>query len=293
MQNFIILIGCFLFAPISSAQEGFQFLDKKTKVSKVKFQLISNMIIVPAEVNGTELSFIIDTGANATFLFNTTNIDSLQLKNTKKLKVKGFGGSRPITAISSKKNRLKVGGLIDTNKSLRLILDDGINFSRRLGIPIHGIIGTDLLTNFITEINYSSKKIKFYKPATYKYNRIKSYQKSDLEMHKSRYFIKTNMILKEEETTLKMLLDTGSSDTVWLFEDKAENIEIPKKHFDDYMGMGIGGDVYGKRSRLNQISLGTYNLKNANLSFPDTAHVSLIKSNIGRNGSVGSNLLRR
>jgi len=188
---------------------------------------------------------------------------------------------------------LKIGGLVDDNKSLQLILDDGIDFSRRLGVPIHGIIGTDLFKNFVTEINYSSKKLKFYNPSYYKRKRLKRYQELDIEIHKKRYFVQTKMILEEAQISTKMLLDTGSSDAVWIFEDETQDLRVPKKYFDDYIGMGVGGDVYGKRSRLKEIQLGEYSLKNTNLAFPDARHVQLIKSTIGRNGSLGSGLIRR
>jgi len=173
-----------------------------------------------------------------------------------------------VTSVISKNNVLKIGGLVDDNKSLQLILDDGIDFSRRLGVPIHGIIGTDLFKNFVTEINYSSKKLKFYNPSYYKRKRLKRYQELDIEIHKKRYFVQTKMILEEAQISTKMLLDTGSSDAVWIFEDETQDLRVPKKYFDDYIGMGVGGDVYGKRSRLKEIQLGEYSLKNTNLAFP-------------------------
>ena len=50
-----------------------------------------------------------------------------------------------------------------------------------------------------------------------------------------------------------MLLDTGSSDAIWLFEN--ETIGIPDKNYDDFLGRGLGGDIFGKRTKVRSIKI--------------------------------------
>ena len=287
------LIYNLFFTFFANAQMGYRFIDPELHKNKVKFQLISNMIVIPVELNGTELTFILDTGASSTLLFNTTNIDSLSLKNINKRQIKGLGSLRPVETIHSQNNVFKIGGLINPNQSLELILDKDINFSGRLGIPIHGIIGCDLFTNFIVNINYSKKYIKFYKPEAFKLNKVKSYEKITLQIFKKRLYINSSIVLNKKSIPVKMLLDTGAGDTVWLLKDLNKGINIPDKNFDDYMGRGIGGDIFGKRSRLDNLSFGKFEFRNTTVSFPDSTTVAIVKSYNGRNGSICANLLKR
>ncbi|MDP1994264.1 MAG: PDZ domain-containing protein, partial [Ignavibacteria bacterium] len=90
---------------------------------------------------------------------------------------------------------------------------------------------------------------------------------------------------------LELLIDTGLSDGLWIFE-KELNIKN-KKYIDDFLGAGIGGDVYGKRVRFKNISFSDYEFKDPIISMPDT--ISFLKKNIlnQRDGSVGGEILKR
>ncbi len=56
-----------------------QFNLPGKKQDKIKFELINNLIVLPIEINGVELSFLLDTGVSKPILFNITNTDSLQM----------------------------------------------------------------------------------------------------------------------------------------------------------------------------------------------------------------------
>lgn len=289
----VFVIYGFLTTFFANSQTGYRFINPEIQKSKVKFQLISNIIVIPVELNGTELTFILDTGASSTLLFNTTNIDSLSLKNINKRQIKGLGSSKPVETIHSQNNVFKIGELINPNQSLELILDKDINFSGRLGIPIHGIIGCDLFTNFIVDINYGRKYLKFYKPEIFKLKKVKKYEESALQIFKKRLFMNNTIVLNDESIPVKMLLDTGAGDTAWLLEDVSKHINIPEKNFEDYMGRGIGGDIFGKRSRLGKLTFGKFEFYNTTVSFPDSTTVAIVKNYHGRNGSICANLLKR
>ena len=59
----------FSFINFSFAQAKF-IVQNKTQTSKVKFKLINNLIIVPVEINGVVLSFLLDTGVSKPIIFN-------------------------------------------------------------------------------------------------------------------------------------------------------------------------------------------------------------------------------
>ena len=47
-------------------------------------------------------------------------------------------------------------------------------------------------------------------------------------------------------TDVKLLIDTGGSEAIWLFEDSKKEIKTPKKFFSDILGEGLSGTIYGK-----------------------------------------------
>ena len=56
-------------------------LPKGEKRQNIKFQLINNLIVIPVEINGTELTFILDSGVSKPILFNLSKSDSISINN--------------------------------------------------------------------------------------------------------------------------------------------------------------------------------------------------------------------
>ena len=291
-KHIILLLFFLVTSTFTRAQNGFEFVNPKHSKAKVNFKLNSNLIILPVELNGVKLSFILDTGATNTLLFNVTNIDSLEIKNTRLININGLGSSKPIEAIHSEKNTLKIGNVINRNQDLLLLVDREINFSARLGVPIHGIIGSNLIKNFVFEINYSKEKMTFRKKEDYK-PKNKKYLTYDLIKRNNRYHIKADVNINDSIIPVNLLVDTGASDALWLFKDKKKGIHLPEKNFRDFIGRGIAGDIFGSRSRLKKIKLGKFELKNTKVAFPDSTNIALAFAQKDREGSLGSELLKR
>jgi hypothetical protein len=161
-------------------------LPEGQKYEKVKFQLINNLIVIPIEVNGTPLSFILDSGVSSPILFSLAEQDSIQINKVSQIKLRGLGDGEPLEALSSKSNDFKIGGIENPDQHLYVVLDESLNFSQSIGIPIHGIIGYDLFRDFVVDINYSSKSIKFHDPDTYKAKPRKRSQKLPLFIEKKK-----------------------------------------------------------------------------------------------------------
>ena len=262
------------------------------KQEKVKFQLINNLVIVPIEVNGTPLSFVLDTGVSTPILFNLSDKDSIQINEVSEITIRGLGEGDPIQALRSRNNSFMIGGIENKSQRLYVVLDKALNFSPSLGIPIHGIIGYDLFRDFVVEMNYSSRNIKFHNPKYYKYKKNKKSQTLPISLVRKKAYVDGVVFLKDDEkVSVKMLLDTGSSDAIWLLEN--EDIQVPDLFYEDFLGRGLGGDVYGKRTRVKSMKLGDFTLNNAKAAFPDKESFNGIKNLGNRNGSLGGEVLKR
>ena len=287
-------IACFVFCiSISVNAQKFQIPPGK-KFEKVNFQLINNLMVVPVEVNGAKLSFILDSGVSSPILFNLSNQDSIQINNVSKITLRGLGEGEPMQALKSTNNIVKIGNAANFKQSLFVVLDKDLNFSTSLGIPVHGIIGYDVFDSFIVDINYTGRHIKFYSPDTYKKKKLVKHQELPLAVYDRKAYL-TGAILLEDNSDIpvKLLVDTGSSDALWLFHDPEKGVEIPDKNYDDFLGKGLSGDIFGKRTRLKGIRIGDFLLNDAKAAFPYRESFSAIKNLGNRNGSLGGEVLKR
>ena len=290
LKIFILGLLCL---PTTAMAQGYQ-MAKGEKLQKVNFQLINNLIIIPLEVNGAKLSFILDSGVSKPILFNLSDQDSLQLNNVTEITINGLGEGEPIKALSSKGNRFKLKKIQNNNQLLYVVLDKSMNFSPSLGIPIHGIIGYDLFRDFVVDINYNNKVIKFYDPEHYKPKKNKKYQTLPISIVRSKSYVDGEIMLEDQQNvTVKLLLDTGSSDAIWLFKNEKKGIGIPEKNYDDFLGKGLNGNIFGKRTKVNNIKLADFDLKDAKAAFPNMNSFSAIKDLGDRNGSIGGEILKR
>ena len=292
---FSLLFGLF-FTSLTFGQLAFKFSNANQKKQRVKFQLINNLIIIPVELNGKELKFILDSGVNKTILFNLSQNDSVGLNNVERVELRGLGGDRSVEALISKKNRVKVGKMVNENENVYVILKDYFDLSGKMGKTIHGIIGFSLLRNFILKINYNNKTIDFYNAKYYKPNPCRKCETLPLEFYRNKPFINATVRLKddpEKDTAVKLLIDTGGSDAIWLFEDTKPEIKSPKKYFTDILGEGLSGTIYGKRARLNRFTIASFDLKSPTVSYLDTTTTRNARRFKERNGSIGGEVLKR
>jgi len=287
----LLVFMTFLWLPLSGLAQHFE-LPQNIKYQKIKFQLIDNLMVIPLEVNGSKLSFILDSGVSKPILFNLAEQDSIQINKVSEIAIYGLGDGEPIQALSSRENKFRIGNIQNSDQRLFVVLDKDKNFSPKLGIPIHGIIGYDLFRDFVVEVNYAKQFLRFYRPNDYIHKKSKKAEVLPLHIINKKAYVDGFVYVEEtEKVPIKLLVDSGSSDAIWLFE--SDSIAVPNKHYDDFLGHGLSGSIFGKRSMVKGIQIGSFFLKDAKTSFPDMIHYEQILNLGGRNGSMGGEVLKR
>lgn len=290
---FFVLLS---FSINSNAQVGFHFLNKNKHHQQINFKLINNLIVIPLQVNNKKLHFILDTGVNKTILFNISKNDSIGLNNVKKVQLQGLGNGDPVEALISKNNHFSIKKITSKTESIFVILKDYFDLSRKMGTTIHGIIGYNLLKDFIVKINYKKHTIDFYNPKTFNYGKCKKCEVFPIKFYRKKPFINIKVQLDTIGTKLldvKMLIDSGGSDAVWLFENSKKEIKTPLRFFNDILGEGLSGVIYGNRSRMPKIKIGSFEIENPTVSFLDSLSSKNARRFKERNGSIGSGILKR
>lgn len=275
------------------AQNGFVF-KKQTKKIRIPFQLVNNLIFISLKVNGTDLTFMLDSGVEETILFSLEEKDSISLLNTETIQLKGLGSKEAVDGLKSTGNELEVKGMISNNHTLFVILDEAFNLSSNIGIPVNGIIGYPFFKNNLLEINYADKVIIFHQDSPKVRAKLaKKYVTAPITIEGSKPYIKGSINLANKIVPVKLLIDTGHSDALWLFENKSDDIKVPIKNFVDYLGRGFSGDIYGKRGIVKEFKIDNFIFENPIAAFPDSISLQHVKMVSGRLGSVGGEIMKR
>ena len=118
------------------SQNGFRFLNEKKNKQRISFKLINNLIVILLEINGKELSFILDSGVSKTILFNITQNDSIGLNNVEKVELQGLGNGASVKALLSKNNTISIKNIVSENETIYVVLKDNFDLSAKMGITI-------------------------------------------------------------------------------------------------------------------------------------------------------------
>lgn len=288
--TFCLSFVCFLHA---YCQQEVRFNTSKRSV-KLPFKLVSNLIIIPIKVNGIELNFLLDTGVEETILFSLDDTKELALFEVEKIKLKGLGNRDAMEGLKSYNNKLTTGDLEFRNQEIIVVLDESFNFSSALGIEVNGILGYHFFSQNIVEVDYGKKKIIIHNPEKFNRKTVTSnFEIFDFTLESRKPYLNLKVHLNGKTFDAKCLIDSGNSDGLWLFSSVSENIIVPKSNFDDYLGRGFSGDIFGRKAKVKTISLGQYNFEEVITAFPDSISLTNVKMVENRVGSIGGEVLKR
>jgi hypothetical protein len=297
MKLKLFLLTCFLSIPFFVfSQDGFQFENNKKKIV-IPFKLVNNLIIISANVNDVPLNFLLDTGVEESILFSLEETEQIVFSDLQKIKIKGFGKKEAFDGYKSINNRFKIKDFVDKNHVIYLILDQDVNISSKVGVPVNGILGYHFFKNHLVKIDYDTKKITLYKNKEKQIVKLeKSFSKSILTLQDGKPYINPMVKISESDSLFEanLLIDTGNSDAVWLFKNKSDKVTIPKNSIRDYLGRGFNGDVYGYRGRINSFQIENLLLKETIIAIPDSTDTKDIdESTLNRLGSIGGEIMKR
>jgi hypothetical protein len=272
------------------SQNSVSWNSKKSKI-KIPFELSHNLIIVDANFNGINLKMIVDSGSNQNLLFSLPVKDTIYLEDAEYIEIRGVGKDSTMEAYFARNNTLRIKEYTDSNFDILIVPNQEINVVNITGIQINGILGASFFENFLVEIDYESKKIYLHNDRNNFTKKIKKYSFEPITFQNRKPYIDLPILLNERKYNFKLLVDTGLSDGLWLFEN--DSIKCNTNYFDDTLGYGLSGVISGKRSKVSQIALAGYAFKNALVSYPEIDFFKGIKVANGRNGSLGGQLLKR
>lgn len=274
---------------------GINFSNPKQKRQMMNFKLVNNNIIIPVSINSSDtLWFMMDTGLRNNLITELAEDDVVNINYAEKIRLHGLGQGEPLEAITSYNNNISFGKLSSDTEKINILLTDIFNLSRKAGTKINGILGYTSFKNLIVEIDYTNHRITFHNPKYYNYPRFKRRVTLPLQFIRRKPYLDTWLTLNNgKRVKVKLLIDTGSSLSLWLQENSILGISVPEKTINNLLGQGLNGDINGKIGRIKSIEFGKFILDNPIASFPDTNSINQELLVDHRNGSIGGDMLRR
>lgn len=294
MKFFFVILSCLLFPTLMFSQDGFHYYSKKDKVT-IPFKLINNLIFIPLKVNGVDLTFLLDTGVEESILFSLEDKDEIKFNNVEKIKLRGLGSSDFIEGLKSSGNQVVFkDAIVDQKHDIYIILDEEFNFSNSVGIPVNGIIGYHFFRNFKVEINYITHKIHIYNPSKeINQKKINKFKELAISFHGNKPYYSSVFEIDSKKINGNLLLDLGNSDAFWFFQSRIKEYQFLGNNFNDFLGKGFNGDIFGKRTKLKSFQFDSFGFKNPYVALPDSTSLQNIRWAENRIGSIGGEVFKR
>jgi hypothetical protein len=266
-------------------EKDYRFLSDR-KFVEIPFVLNSNHIYIPVVVNETKtLNFLLDSGAGMPVLHSQTAKD-LGLEGVGKLEGRGVGeATQEVNLITL--SSIRLGDLVlDSASGVTMDLEP---LSKYEGMPLVGILGYDIFSRFVAKIDYENQKLTLYEPSVFEYKG--SGQSLPITLEGNHPHIKA-MINGQYEGNFT--IDCGARSSLALhtpFVEKHDLLMKTGKKLDVFSGIGIGGKVKGKVTRVESVQIGDFRIP-----FPLTTLASSEKGAFSSekiDGNIGGGILNR
>lgn len=283
----LLYLNCFI---LTTASAQFELNPHRNKVA-IPFRLVRNMVIIKLYINNKgPFNFVMDTGVGLMIITDPSLIDTLKIPATHKLKLRGFGENDSYEAYASPTLDIGITGLTSYGINAAVLKKDQFGLSNYAGMPIHGLLGYEFFNNLAVKVDFGDSTITAYRPQDTK--RFAKGERIPITIEDHKPYLEANVgmpggIVKKS----KLVVDLGAGHPLSL-ENISETAQLQKKCIHANLGIGFSGPINGFISRINEIELGKYKIKNIISSFPQDDSLKKYV-NVKRDGNLGIGLLKR
>ena len=250
-------------------------------------------IFLRARINDSQpMWFALDSGASPPFVIDARRARSLGLKAHNR-ESRG-GGAGPAVYEVARTNRLNIGlgGLKYEGQTADVISLDSIE--AQIGRRLDGIVGLDLFTRYVVEIDYFANEIRLHDPMTYTYSGAG--ESIPLRLRDGHFFVPAKIEMPGRPPLEgQFLVDTGGvMVTAVLTTPFSQSHNLPasnQKTILDNSLSGLGGETRLLISRATSFTLGNMSIRAPIVYVSRDTGGALASSDY--EGLIGSEILRR
>jgi len=255
-------------------------------------QLTNNHVYVSAAAGNRALWLLVDTGA-ATTLLNLRTAGELGLQLGPAFQARGGGDGAMEGAVLQRPATLVLagdGGDVRVQAGLGLALD---SLEPHEGRRIDGILAGDVLSRFVTEIDYRRERLRFHDADGFSYTGGGT--RVPMEIRIGHPHVTATVVVGEREAPGDFVVDVGSSLGVSLTAPFVRKHAIKAGMRDlvrTVAGRGVGGAATVEIGRLAEVRIGSLCLQDVPATlFGDGAGVMTTGEYF--EGNLGGDILRR
>ncbi|MFD0766402.1 aspartyl protease family protein [Mucilaginibacter lutimaris] len=282
-----VIINCLF---LSASAQSFD-VDSTHKYVDIPFKLVRNMMIVKLKINGCgPFNFVLDTGVGLMIITEPKLVDSIGIASKRTIKLVGLGEGDAFEAYVTPVLNIGIPGLVSENVSAAILKTDYFNLSGYVGVPIHGLLGYEFFNSLAVKINFSDTTMNVCRPRYLK--PFKKSQKIPITIEDKKPYMETNVSFPDGTKAVnKFVIDLGAGHPLSI-ENMVQKHGLPKKAIQANLGVGLNGPISGYLSRVKDIEIGGYKVKNIITSFPDEDYVQRTL-NVPRDGNLGIGILKK
>jgi hypothetical protein len=289
------LIYLLIFNTYSVGHKGFSLIGSK-KESKVKFELINNLVVVPIQLNnGQWTKAVVDTGIRSVVLYGKKFQKQLNFNNSRDVKINGLGKGRRQQGKLAVDNAVRIGDVLGEGVAI-VSVDEEIPFEILSENGVEAILGYQLFNQFIIEIDYLNNEITFRDPVFFTANPLA--HQFHIEVIDTKPYITTSIKIRNEHSEIiahemKVLLDTGAALDMMIYNgSKNAKLFTLDKSSKGSIGLGMNGKIGGYSTTDLSIIVGNVNLKSIAVNVADRRSGSRYSKHYGVDGLIGGNVLK-
>ncbi len=290
---FILFINTCLCSTAAGQKEfGFKMPDRMKRI-EIPFEQHNNLIIIPLTINRfLTLKFILDTGVESAILTEKVYADILDVNYVREIVMAGPGLVDSVEAYAANGVTFGLpGGVIGKNMNMLVLKEDYLKLSENIGDDVHGIIGYDVFSRFVVDINYDDNIITLIDPKKFKKN--KRAVEVPLYIRGTKPFINATLRQDDKKANLDIMVDTGASHAALIDYTYLDGLDLPEKTIITKLGRGIAGEIPGYVGRMDSVQIQNFDFSKMLVSAPfEGAYNKVIKRG-ARIGTFGGELLNR
>jgi hypothetical protein len=261
------------------------------RTKTIPFELVRNLVVIKVKINDKgPYNFALDTGVGFMLITDSTLVDSINIPNKRTIKITGLGTGESLEAYVTPALKIDIDGLISHNVSAAVFKKDALGLSSYSGMPIHGLLGYEFFNRLAVKISFSDSTIQVAEPKNMRF--YKRGVKIPLSIENGKPYFTTKVVFADgTEKQSKLIVDLGAGH--FLSMENVENKNVLQKiSIPANLGMSLNGLIDGTVSRIKEVNLGKYRMKNIITAFPDyNARLKALSAK--RDGNMGVAMLKK
>jgi len=256
---------------------------------ELPFELTQHHVYVPVQIGGKTVSFVVDTGAEASVI-DAETAKTLGLTGTGSIEARG-NGEETVAAQPIPRPQLTLSGLplpLETMYAVPLRA-----LWPREGRALEGILGHDVLSRFVVEIDYLASRVRLHDPE--RFSPPAAATSLPMTYEGNVPAIQTAFTLPGGRRLQgRMIIDTGNSGGLDLYGPFVEANAIRGavgRIVEGAGGMGVGGVSKQDLARIATFEIGPFELRAPLVTLAGDVKGSAAHPELA--GNLGTRVLRR